>query len=468
MMHPEENEQVEETNMAAWLLGIKNIQIQPYNLPTLGPDDVKVQIKALGICGSDVHHFKNLRVANFIVKKPMVIGHECAGIIKDIGSNVKSLAIGDRVALEPGISCQTCNLCKNGTYNLCKKMKFFGSPPTNGSLANQVVHPANLVFKLPDNVSLEEGAMCEPLSVGVHACRRAGVNPDTKVLIFGAGPIGLVTMLAARAFGAPRVVIADVDCNRLSIAKELGADGTILVSSNIQDVDEEILKIHNVMGEGVDISFDCVGFDKTMSTALTATRAGGKVCLVGLGQSEMTIPLVAAAARYRNTWPLCIELLRTGKIDVKPLITHRYKFTQEDVERAFETSAKGGKAIKAISGYVTTIRSRFAFRRRPVTNDQRWVTIKGWQILAIGNSKTHYDWSLKGMANEENPIEMKDEGANLAPFHPSKKRKKNKVLIHDPADGYVEQLDKQTESLSARFLFMGHFLTPITKSSFLA
>ncbi|XP_022006657.1 L-idonate 5-dehydrogenase isoform X2 [Helianthus annuus] len=349
MMHTEENEQVEEMmNMAAWLLGIKNLQIQPYHLPPLGPNDVKVQIKALGICGSDVHHFKNMRVANFIVKKPMVIGHECAGIIKDIGSNVKSLAIGDRVALEPGISCQTCNLCKNGTYNLCKKMKFFGSPPTNGSLANQVVHHSNLVFKLPDNVSLEEGAMCEPLSVGVHACRRAGVNPDTKVLIVGAGPIGLVTMLAARAFGAPRVVVADVDQHRLSIAKNLGADGTIQVSTNIQDLGEEISKIHKIIGENVDISFDCVGFDKTMSTALTATRAGGKVCLVGLGQSRMTIPLVAAAARYRNTWPLCIELLRTGKIDVKPLITHRYKFTQEDVEKAFETSAKGGSAIKVM------------------------------------------------------------------------------------------------------------------------
>ncbi|KAK1409169.1 hypothetical protein QVD17_35694 [Tagetes erecta] len=355
MMHAQDNE---EMNMAAWLLGIKNLQIQPYNLPPLGPNDVKVQIKTLGICGSDVHHFKNMRVANFIVKKPMVIGHECAGIIKDIGSNVKSLAIGDRVALEPGISCQKCNLCRNGAYNLCKKMKFFGSPPTNGALANQVVHPANLVFKLPDNVSLEEGAMCEPLSVGVHACRRAQVNPDTKVLIFGAGPIGLVTMLAARAFGAPKVIIADVDCHRLSIAKDLGADGTIQVSTNIQDVDEEILKIHKVMGDqGVDISFDCVGFDKTMSTALTATRAGGKVCLVGLGQSQMTIPLVAAAARevdhigifrYRNTWPPCIELLRTGKIDVKPLITHRYKFTQEDVEKAFETSAKGGNAIKVM------------------------------------------------------------------------------------------------------------------------
>nr|XP_043632389.1 L-idonate 5-dehydrogenase-like [Erigeron canadensis] len=354
MTNTEENE---ETNMAAWLLGIKNLQIQPYHLPPLGPNDVKVQIKALGICGSDVHHFKNMRVANFIVKKPMVIGHECAGIIKEVGSNVKSQAVGDRVALEPGISCQTCNLCKNGTYNLCKKMKFFGSPPTNGSLANQVVHPENLVFKLPDNVSLEEGAMCEPLSVGVHACRRANVTPDSKVLIFGAGPIGLVTMLAAHAFGASKVIIADIDDHRLSIAKDLGANGTVKVSTNLQDTDEDTEKIQKTMGDSIDISFDCVGFDKTMSTALNATRAGGKVCLVGLGRSQMTIPLVAAAARevdvigifrYRNTWPLCIELLKTGKIDVKPLITHRYKFTQEDVEKAFETSARGGNAIKVM------------------------------------------------------------------------------------------------------------------------
>ncbi|KAI3720765.1 hypothetical protein L2E82_31758 [Cichorium intybus] len=354
MMNTEENE---EMNMAAWLVGIKNLQIQPYDLPPLGPNDVKVQIKALGICGSDVHHFKNMRVANFIVKKPMVIGHECAGIVKEIGPNVKTLAVGDRVALEPGISCQNCDICKDGRYNLCKKMKFFGSPPTNGALANQVVHPENLVFKLPDNVSLEEGAMCEPLSVGVHACRRANVTPHTKLLIIGAGPIGLVTMLAARAFRAPKIIIADVDDSRLSIAKDLGADATIRVSTNIEDIEKETAMIHEAMGESVDISFDCVGFNKTMSTALNATRAGGKVCLVGLGQPQMTIPLVPAAARevdvigifrYRNTWPLCIELLKTGKIDVKPLITHRYKFTQEDVEKAFETSAQGGNAIKVM------------------------------------------------------------------------------------------------------------------------
>ncbi|CAK9161004.1 unnamed protein product [Ilex paraguariensis] len=345
-----------EDNMAAWLLAVKTLRIQPYNLPPLGPHDVKVRMKAVGICGSDVHHFKNMRCANFVVKKPMVIGHECAGII-EVGSEVKSLAVGDRVALEPGVSCQRCDLCRDGRYNLCREMKFFGSPPTNGSLANQVVHPSSLCFKLPDNVSLEEGAMCEPLSVGVHACRRANIGPETKVLIMGAGPIGLVTMLAAHAFGAPRIVIVDIDERRLSFAKDLGADEIIQASTNVQDVDKEVVQIHKAMGAGVDVSFDCVGFNKTMSTALNATRPGGRVCLVGLGQSEMTIPLTPAAARevdvigifrYRNTWPLCIEFLRTGKIDVKPLITHRFKFTQEEIEKAFETSAGGGNAIKVM------------------------------------------------------------------------------------------------------------------------
>ncbi|XP_016466136.2 L-idonate 5-dehydrogenase-like isoform X1 [Nicotiana tabacum] len=332
-----ENTITEEENMAVWLLGIKTLRIQPYSLPPLGPYDVKIQIKAVGICGSDIHHFKNMRVANFVVKRPMVLGHECAGIVEQVGSQVKSLMIGDRVALEPGISCRQCYLCKDGRYNLCRQMKFFGSPPTNGALANQVVHPADLCFKLPDNVSLEEGAMCEPLSVGVHACCRAKVGPETKIIIIGAGPIGLVTML--------------------SFAKDLGADEIIKVSSNVQDVEDEVGQICNAMGGPVDMSFDCVGFNKTLSMALQATHAGGKVCLVGLGQSEMTLPLSSAAARevdvigifrYRNTWPLCIELLRTGKIDVKPLITHRYRFTQEGVEEAFETSSRGGNAIKVM------------------------------------------------------------------------------------------------------------------------
>ncbi|KAJ8512758.1 hypothetical protein OPV22_003192 [Ensete ventricosum] len=354
----EDGAKVEEENMAAWLVAVNTLKIQPFRLPPLGPHDVRVRMKAVGICGSDVHHLKTMRCAHFVVKEPMVIGHECAGVIEEVGSEVKSLVVGDRVALEPGISCGHCKYCKGGRYNLCRSMRFFGSPPVNGSLANQVVHPANLCFRLPENVSLEEGAMCEPLSVGIHACRRANVGPETNVLIVGAGPIGLVTMLAARAFGASRIIMVDVDSYRLSMAKSLGADDFVKVSMNNQDVvDEEVIQIQQAMGSDIDVSFDCAGFNKTVSTALNATRAGGIVCLIGMGRNEMTVHLTLAAARevdvigifrYKDTWPLCLEFLRTGKIDVKPLITHRFGFSQEEVVEAFQVSARGGDAIKVM------------------------------------------------------------------------------------------------------------------------
>lgn len=315
-------------------------------------------MKAVGICGSDVHYLREMRIAHFVVKEPMVIGHECAGVIEEVGSGVTHLSAGDRVALEPGISCWRCRHCKGGRYNLCDDMKFFATPPVHGSLAHRIVHPADLCFKLPDGVSLEEGAMCEPLSVGVHACRRAGVGPETAVLVVGAGPIGLVSLLAARAFGAPRVVVVDVDAHRLSVATSLGADATVKVSDKQEDVGAEVELIRAAMGgSDIDVSLDCAGFGKTVSTALEATRPGGRVCLVGLGHNEMTVPLTSAAIRevdvvgifrYKDTWPLCIEFLRSGKVDVKPLITHRFGFSQREVEEAFEVSARGRDAIKVM------------------------------------------------------------------------------------------------------------------------
>lgn len=347
-----------EENMAAWLYGVNDLRILPYKPPPLGPRDVRVSMKAVGICGSDIHYLKTMSCGNFVVKEPMVIGHESAGIIDEVGSQVTTLAPGDRVALEPGTGCWRCDRCKEGRYNLCPDMKFFATPPIHGSLANEIVHPADLCFKLPDNVSLEEGAMCEPLSVGVYACRRAQVGPETNVLVMGAGPIGLVSVLAARAFGAPRIVVADIDHYRLSVAKELGAFATVQVSTKIEDIEKEVEQIQKALGgAGIDVSLDCVGFSKTMSTALSATRSGGKVCLVGMGHCDMTIPLTPAAARevdilgvfrYKNTWPQCIEFLSSGKIDVKPLITHRYGFSQKDVVDAFEASARGSNAIKVM------------------------------------------------------------------------------------------------------------------------
>ncbi|GAA0165920.1 dehydrogenase [Lithospermum erythrorhizon] len=349
---------VEEENMAAWLVGVNTLLLKPLTLPQLGPNDVKIRIKAVGICGTDVHFLKTMGVGAYAVKEPMVIGHECAGIVEEVGSDVRTLVPGDRVAVEPGVPCWQCRRCIEGRYNICPDSKNLASPPIHGCLANLIVHPASLCFKLPDSLTLEEGAVCEPLSVGVYGCRRANIGPHTKVLVMGAGPIGLVTMLAARAFGAPRIVMADVNADRLAAAKKLGATEVVLVTNKMEDLETEVELIKKAMGDDIDVSFDCAGFTKTMSTALTATRSGGRVCQMGMGEEVLSIPITDAVARrevdltgvyrYKHTYPLCFELITSGKIDVKPLITHRFGFSQEQVDEAFKTSASGGQAIKVM------------------------------------------------------------------------------------------------------------------------
>ncbi|KAI4340852.1 hypothetical protein MLD38_025652 [Melastoma candidum] len=263
-----------------------------------------------------------------------LLGTECAGVIEKVGNDVKSLVPVDRVALEPGISYWRCDYSKEGLYNLCPDMKFLATP-VHVSLANQAVHPADLCFKLPYNVSLEEGAICEPLRVGIHACCRANKRPAPKVIM-------QMWMISG------------------SVTKSLGANSVVKVSRSIQDADEEVLLIQKAVDALIDVTFDCAGFDKAMSTALSATRADGKVCLVGMGHNEMTVQLNPTAASvdlfwcreddvigifcYKTTWSLCLEFIRSGKIYVKLLITHRFGFSQKEVEDAFETSARLGDA----------------------------------------------------------------------------------------------------------------------------
>lgn len=344
-------------NLAVYVCGFDDIRVLPYTVQALGDEDVRIQMRAVGICGSDIHYLKHLRNSRVALKEPMVLGHESAGVIIETGKLVKNLVVGDCVALEPGIPCYCCSLCKQGRTNLCRKVKFFGSPPVHGSLSQQVVHPASLCHKLPDKVSLEEGAMCEPLSVGVYACRRSSIQAGTHILILGAGPVGLLSMLAARTFGAVRVVVTDIDEKRLSTAKELGADSTILVSSDMNDLNEEVQELQIAMEGPIDVTFECVGTTKTMTTALNATRSGGKVCLVGMLHDKMTLPLTAAAARevdvlgvfrHRNTYKLCLDLLQSKKIDIQKLITHRFGFSQDEVIEGFKVSAAGGSAIKVM------------------------------------------------------------------------------------------------------------------------
>lgn len=263
----------------------------------------------VGICGSDVHYLAHGRCGPFVVEKPMVIGHEASGVVVKIGADVKTLQVGDRVAIEPGVPCRLCILCKSGRYNLCAEMRFCATPPYDGNLTRFYAHPADFCFKLPDHVSMEEGALLEPLSVGVHACKRAGVGVESRVLILGAGPIGLVTLLTAKAMGASKIMITDLMDDRLTFAKEMGAHYTMKVDREMKEADI-VKKIHEEMGQEPTITIDCSGVESTTRLAILTTEVGGCVVIVGMGATEMKVPLSHAIVRevdIRGVFRYCNE-----------------------------------------------------------------------------------------------------------------------------------------------------------------
>jgi L-iditol 2-dehydrogenase len=234
-----------QDNLSAVLLEKGNLKLEQRPMPAkLGPNDVLIRIHSVGICGSDVHYWVNGCIGDFIVRAPMVLGHETSGVVAQVGSGVKHLKQGDRVAIEPGVPCRMCQYCKHGQYNLCPDMGFCATPPYDGTLTRYFAHPADFCYKLPDHVSFEEGAMLEPLSVAVQACRRANITFGENVLICGAGPIGLVNLLTAKAQGAAKVCITDIDEHRLSVAKSLGADFTYRITKkDVRGMAEDIANL---------------------------------------------------------------------------------------------------------------------------------------------------------------------------------------------------------------------------------
>ena len=330
---------------AAVLHQARDLRLEDVPTPEMGPDDVKVAIRSVGVCGSDVHYLRTGRIGDFVVEEPMILGHEVAGVVAEVGENVTSLQVGNRVALEPGVPCRCCEWCKTGRYNLCPDVTFFATPPVDGALSEYAVSPADFAYKIPDAISLDEAALIEPLSVGIHACRRGNLSAGQSVFIAGAGPIGLTSLAAAKAAGAAQIIISDVRDARLEIARKMGATTVINAA---QEETREVVHTQT-KGRGVDLAIECAGAEVTLNDCLSAAARGGTVVVVGLGDAERySVPMVDIATkeldlkgifRYVYTYPAAINLLASGMVDLTPMITHRFPF--EETHRGFQYAEEG-------------------------------------------------------------------------------------------------------------------------------
>jgi L-iditol 2-dehydrogenase len=330
--------------LCAVMYGVGDVRIEERPVPQARPDEVLVGIRRVGVCGSDVHYYTHGRIGGFVVREPMILGHECAGVIEAVGGAVTRFKPGDRVAIEPGYTCRKCHYCRTGHYNLCPDVVFMATPPVDGAFCEYVAWPEDFVFALPDNMSFEDGAMMEPLSVGLWAAERGQVRPGDAVAVFGSGPIGLVTLQAAKAAGATTVIAVDIEPFRLEHARRLGA--THVVDASDGKAVEQIRAItsgHRGFGpgySGVDVAFETAGATPTTRGALASTRPGGVAVLVGLPPDPMVeIDLVATMSkeidvrgqfRYANRYPPAIALASSGEIDVASLVTHHFPLKQAE------------------------------------------------------------------------------------------------------------------------------------------
>lgn len=308
----------------------------------LGPKDVRIAVHTVGICGSDVHYYTHGAIGSFVVREPMILGHEASGVVIETGSQVSGLKVGDRVCMEPGIPDPDSQASRRGFYNLDPAVRFWATPPIHGILRSRVVHPAAYTYKLPDSVSFAAGAMVEPLAVGVQAAKQARIKPGDVAVVTGAGPIGLVTVLAALAAGCARVIVSDVDPTKLEKAGLLGPVTTVDVrSENLVDrVKAE------TGGWGADVIFECSGSEQACRHIFEPLCPAGTVVFVGIPLHPIAYDVAAAQVRearvehvfrYAHVFDRCVEMLASGAIDVAPLITRTFDFA--DSVRAFEIAA---------------------------------------------------------------------------------------------------------------------------------
>lgn len=328
------------SNSAAVLHGIGDIRIENRPEPSAGPGEVVVAVGAVGICGSDVHYFEHGRIGDFVVQEPMVIGHEAAGEIVAVGDGVPETRLGELVAIEPGTPDLTCEQCLAGRYNLCPEMRFFATPPVDGAIVGRVAVPSTFAHRAPDGLTAEQAAMAEPVSVGVWACRKANVTPADRVLVTGAGPIGLFAAQVARACGSRRVVVSDVSEFRREIAARLGFETHPAGESTTDEFD---------------VLLECSGAGQAVAGGMAALARAGRAVLIGMGADRVPIdvPLlqgreltVTGVFRYANCYPTALRLIASGAVDTSAVITHR--FALAETAEAMTIARRDPHALKTI------------------------------------------------------------------------------------------------------------------------
>ncbi|MFP4698214.1 MAG: NAD(P)-dependent alcohol dehydrogenase [Eubacteriales bacterium] len=324
--------------------GIGKMGFTTRPIPVPKADEVLVKIEHVGICGSDLHYYEHGSIGDYQVEPPFVLGHESGGVVVEVGENVKHLKVGDKVALEPGKTCGQCEYCRTGRYNLCPDVIFFATPPVDGVFQEYVAHEAALCFKLPENMDTMEGALIEPLAVGFHSAMQGEAQAGKTAVVMGAGCIGLVTMMACKAMGISKVYVVDIMEKRLDKALELGA--TDVINAKEKDAIEAIMELTG--GKGVDLSFETAGTEITTRQTISFTKKGGTIVLVGYTKTgEVTLPLSLAldkeltfktVFRYRHIYPMAIEAVSSGKVNVKGIVTDIFDFDQ--VQEAMDQSVK--------------------------------------------------------------------------------------------------------------------------------
>lgn len=333
---------------AAVLHGPRDLRLEEVPVPFRKDGEVLVRILLNGLCGSDIHFYTEGKLGPFVVDAPYIPGHEAVGeVVEGPG-----FAEGELVVIEPGIPCNHCELCRSGRYNLCADVVFLSAPPINGTFAEYITIDGSMLHRLPEEVSVEEGAMVEPLSVGMHACNRARLKPGSTVAIVGSGPIGLFTMQVARAYGASRVYMTDVFDTRLTKAKELGADGVVNVST--ASPTEMIASF--TRGRGVDVVFDTSGSSQGAASTPGLAKRGGAIVLVGWPETasfsfpmEMVIEKeldIRGVNRYCNTFDPALALLSSKILSVDGIISQRFPFDR--VVEAFEFASEHRGAINKV------------------------------------------------------------------------------------------------------------------------